>query len=258
MKMSNFLIEKCFDTIALLANEAKSLRLGEIADRLDLPKSTAHKLLRVLCSIGWIEQNSETGIYGLSLQLAILGQRFLAAAGIRDVCQPILDRLAQGSQELVRVATVQQDRLAWTALAQGAKAGLIYDHDTTAKVPLHVTADGKAWLATLTREAAVKTVLKNGFGQPAAYGPKAVRTIEAIVCELQVTQERGWALAVEEAEPGVTSIAVAIRPNGGPAVGTVSVAGPILRLSGGKIPEIVRLVCVAANDLAALWPCEMY
>ncbi|WP_352836961.1 IclR family transcriptional regulator C-terminal domain-containing protein [Mesorhizobium sp. M0664] len=119
-------------------------------------------------------------------------------------------------------------------------------------MPLPVTADGKAWLATLTGGAAAKAVLKNGFGQPGSYGPKAVRTIEAIIRERELTREQGWALAVDEAELGVTSIAAAIRPNDGSAVGTVSVAGQILRLSGGRILELSRLISVAADALAKL------
>ncbi|RWI34655.1 MAG: IclR family transcriptional regulator [Mesorhizobium sp.] len=253
-KMSNILINQCFDTIDLLATGAKSLRLEDIVERLDLPKSAVRRFLSVLCLIGWLEQDSQTGLYRLTLRLAVLGQRLLSATKPPDICQFIVNRLAQDSQELVRVATVQEDGLAWIAYAQGAKAGLIYEPETTAEVPLQVTADGKAWLATLTTGAAVKVVLKNGFGHPDSQGPNAVRTIDAILSELEVTREQGWALAVEEAEPGVISIAAAIRPNGGSPVGTVSVAGPSLRFGGERILEISRLISIAADDLAALWP----
>ncbi|TIR04672.1 MAG: IclR family transcriptional regulator [Mesorhizobium sp.] len=252
--MPNILIERCFDTIDLLAAEAKSLRLEDIAERLDLPTTAVRRFLSVLCLVGWLEQDSQTGFYRLTLRLAVLAQRLLSATKTPDICQFIVNRLAQDSQELVRVASVQENGLAWIADAQGAKAGLIYEPETTAEVPLQVTADGKAWLATLTTGAAVKAVLKNGFGDPDSHGPNAVQTIEAVLDGLEVTREQGWALAVEEAEPGVVSIAAAIRPNGGLPVGTVSVAGPSLRLSGERILEISRLISIAADDLAAFWP----
>ncbi|MER9671052.1 IclR family transcriptional regulator [Mesorhizobium sp. M0203] len=252
--MSNILIERCFDTIDLLATEAKSLRLEDIVERLDLPKGAVRRFLSVLCLIGWLDQDSQTGFYRLTLRLAVLGQRFLSATKTPDICQFIVNRLAQDSQELVRVATVHEDGLAWIAYAQGAKAGLIYEPETTAEVPLQVTADGKAWLATLTTGAAVKAVLKNGFGHPDSHGPNAVPAMEAILGELEVIRKQGWALAVEEAERGVISIAAAIRPNGGSPVGTVSVAGPSLRLGGKRILEISRLISIAADDLAAFWP----
>ncbi|RWE22645.1 MULTISPECIES: IclR family transcriptional regulator [unclassified Mesorhizobium] len=254
VKMSNILIERCFDTINLLAAEAKSLRLEDIVERLDLPTSAVRRFLSVLCLIGWLEQDSQTGFYRLSLRLAVLAQRLLSATKPPDICQFIVNRLAQDSQELVRVATAQEDGLSWIAYAQGAKAGLIYEPEATAEVPLQVTADGKAWLATLNTEAAVKAILKNGFGHPDSHGPNAVQTIAAILDQLEVTRDQGWALAVEEAEPGVISIAAAIRPNGRLPVGTVSVAGPSLRLSGERILETSRLVSIAADDLAAFWP----
>ncbi|MER9230141.1 helix-turn-helix domain-containing protein [Mesorhizobium sp. M0664] len=68
-----YLIEQCFATIEFLADEAKSLRLENIAERLDLPRSAVYRLLTTLGLVGWIEQDSKTGFYRLTLRLAILG-----------------------------------------------------------------------------------------------------------------------------------------------------------------------------------------
>ena len=73
--------------------------------------------------------------------------------------------------------------------------------------------------------------------------------------EYQFMAPGGYAVADEEAEPGVAAIAVAIRePNSGMALGTTSVAGPIVRLPRERHPEIALALRQAAEELARIWP----
>src|SRR5258706_5805615 len=116
--MSHIPAERCLDIIELLADDAGSLPLGEIAERLSLPKSGAHRLLATLVDLGWAEQDDDTGFYRLTMRLAILGQSFYVATGIPDICQPLLDRLANRSREFARLAVVDGKSLTWVAHAQ--------------------------------------------------------------------------------------------------------------------------------------------
>ncbi len=254
MKAVNTLIENCFAVVELLADNAQSMPIDDIAERLNLRKSGTHRLLAALASIGWVEQDPDTGRYRLSLRLAIMGRRFLIANRLPDLCQPVLDRLAERSHELVRMTMVDGDGLAWIAHAQGTPAGLIYQPEMAAKVPLHVTADGKAWLATLPVEKAVQIVLAEGFGRPDEFGPNAIRSVDALISDLEMTRKRGFGLAREEAEPGVVAIADIIRPGEELIVGTVSLAGPFVRMDEDHVAELVPSVKAAARDISTLWP----
>lgn len=254
--MSHVPAERCLGIIELLADNAGTLALGEIADRLHLPKSGAHRLLATLVEHGWAEQEAHTGFYRLTMRLAMLGQRFYAATGIPEICQPLLDRLARESREFARLAVVDGQSLTWVAHAQGATGGLVYQPTLTSNtVPLYATATGKAWLATLSTEAAMKSVLRRGFDDAHKYGPNVVRSVDALTREIRATQKRGYGVALNEAEPGVTAIAAAIRASAAePALGTVSVAGPSVRLTEKQIEELAPLVMRAAVELAGLWP----
>ncbi|MDH5286671.1 MAG: IclR family transcriptional regulator [Betaproteobacteria bacterium] len=255
--MAHVPAERCLSIIELLAGEAGELPLGGIAERLELPKSGAHRLLATLTELGWVEQDPDTGFYRLTMRLAILGQRYYVATGIPDICQPLLDRLAQETREFIRLAVVDGDSLVWVAQAQGATAGLMYQPSlATNTVPLHATASGKAWLATLEPERAVHNVLKQGnFTRADAYGPNAVRSMDGLLREIAATGARGYGLAVNEAEPGVTAVAAVIRSgSGGAASGTVSVAGPSVRLTDERVLELAPLVCRSAAEISELWP----
>jgi len=255
--MAHVPAERCLSIIELLADGARQMPLGEIAERLDLPKSGAHRLLATLVDLGWAEQDDETSFYRLTMRLAVLGQRFYVASGLPDICQPVLDRFAHDCREFARLAVVDGSALVWIAHAQGATGGLLYQPaDTTGTVPLFATASGKAWLATLDSNDAVQLVAKHGgFGQADRYGPNVIRSIEVLLKELRATARRGYGLALNEAEPGVTAIAAAIRSGpDGESVGTVSIAGPSARMTESRVRELAPLVTQCATELSSLWP----
>jgi DNA-binding IclR family transcriptional regulator len=255
--MAHIPAERCLGILELLGDGAREMPLGEIAGRLALPKSGTHRLLATLVDLGWAEQDRGTGFYRLTMRLAVLGQRFYVASGVPDICQPLLDRLAHESREFVRLAVADGNGLVWIAHAQGAHGGLVYQPaETTSRVPLYATASGKAWLATLRSEDAIAQVLKDGgFDHADRYGPNAIRSVETLLRDLRATARRGHGLAVNEAEPGVTAVAAAVRSGpGGGAVGTVSIAGPSARLVESRVRDLAPLVMQCATELSNVWP----
>jgi acetyl-CoA acetyltransferase len=69
-----------------------------------MPASAAHRLLVDLTRCGYVRQNREHGDYTLTIKLVALGLNFLSRSGVVDIAQPLLDRLASKSGELVRLA----------------------------------------------------------------------------------------------------------------------------------------------------------
>ncbi|HEY2817726.1 MAG TPA: IclR family transcriptional regulator [Casimicrobiaceae bacterium] len=255
--MAHVPAERCLAIIELLADGARDMPLGEIADRLSLPKSGAHRLLATLVEIGWAEKDPDTNFYRLTMRLAVLGQQLYVATGIPDICQPLLDRFAKECREFARLAVVDGPSLVWVAHSQGASAGLMYQPLlTTNTVPLHATASGKAWLATLSTDSAMQMVMKNGgLKNPDRYGPNVVRSIEALLRELKATARRGYGVAVNEAEFGVTAVAAAIRAGEqGTTLGTVSIAGPSARMTEKRVHEVAPFVLRISAELSDLWP----
>jgi DNA-binding IclR family transcriptional regulator len=256
MKVVNPLLERCFQVIELLAEDSQPLRLGVISERLGVQKGAVHRLLAALTAMGWVEQDPTTGFYRLTLRLAVMGQRLLLATRIPDLTRPILEKLAIETQELVRMAVVEGEHLSWVTYAQARRTGLIYQPVMIGKVPLHVTANGKAWLSTLPREDALRIARADGLDAPGIYGPRALSTVEALSAALDETRARGWGTSYEEAEAGIAAIAAPICPAGPgtPAVATCSVAGPVMRFTADEMTRKAKCVVDAAAEIAAVWP----
>lgn len=251
MRLVKGLLARCVEVTELLAADGRARGVSGIAAALDLPKSAVHRLLAELCALGWVEQEA-SGDYRLTLRFAMLGAHAFRASGLPAVAQPILDRMAATAGELARLTVVTGDGLTWALVAQGARAGLVYQPRMDGAVMLHATANGKAYLATRDDRTAAVLARRSGLGR-ARPGPRTKVAVTALLAELAEVRACGHAVADNEAEAGVIAVAVAIRV-AERTLGTLSLAGPELRFPPARIGDLARLLTQAAADLAVIWP----
>lgn len=247
-------IKRCLETLEILAGEARGLPLVEIAKRLSLPKSNTHRLLGAMILSNFVKQDPLNQHYLLTLRLTTLGFRFLSGTHIIDLCQPVLDRLAERTAELVRMTMTEGERISWVAKSQGSRTGLRFDPEMGREVRIHTTASGRVWLMNQPTEMALRIMMQQGFGSSNQLGPNAPKTVEEFLVALQKTREQGFGLAIDEDEPGMSAIAVPIPGvAGGKPVGTVSVAGPTARLKPETLIGFLDPLRAAASELAGIW-----
>lgn len=247
---------RCLDALELLACEPAGIPLTVIAQRLKLAKSATHRLLTALQEEGCVAQDPHSQFYKMTMRIPIMGFRHLAGTGIVDACQPYLDRLASRTGELVRMTVADDGHLTWVAKAQGAKSELRFDPEMGRDVRLHTTASGRAWLASLPLEAAIRLVCDRGLGVAGEHGPNVLTTVEQVVKEVKDTKRRGYGIAIDEDINGMSAVAAVISTatRDGPALGTVSVAGPSVRLTRSRLESFAKDVLAVAKELAAAWP----
>jgi IclR family transcriptional regulator, acetate operon repressor len=233
-----------------LSTEVQGVQLATLADALNIPRSAMHRLLLELIEHGYVRQSRGRGDYMLTTNLVSLGLIYLKGSGVVDLCQPILDRLAEASGELVRMGVVDVDHLTWVALSQGSRAGLRYDPDQGIDAKLSCTASGHAWLSTLSDDDALTLVSKQGLGKPADYGPNAPASPTALLKSLRQARKQGHAIAIDTYTHGVSAIAVPILVQGKGAVGVLAISGPSVRVTAGKMTGLLPDLLAAAADIA--------
>jgi IclR family transcriptional regulator, acetate operon repressor len=250
--MAGSLLDRALGALEFLARSDDGAALQAVADTLSMPKSGAHRLLGDLIRRGYVQQDKTNGQYRLTTRLLSVAFRHLAATGIVDIAQPLIDQLARKSGELVRLSVTDGDRQVWVAKAQGARSGLIIDAQMGDAAQLSCMATGHAWLACLSDEEALRLVTAQGFGDSAAFGPNAPRTIADLLEKLERARALGYAAVVDSSAPGTSALAAAIRhPQTGAVLGTVSVGGPSVRLTLQRIEALAPSVMATAGELAA-------
>ncbi|MFT3691158.1 IclR family transcriptional regulator [Paenirhodobacter sp.] len=244
-------LEKAMTIVELLVDNPAGLPVSAISAATGQPISGVHRTLHELIRLGYVRQLHDGGDYALSIKLAAMGLGFLGRAGITDVAQPILDRLAAASGELIRLSVTDGRKLTWVAVAQGATRGLRYDPGQEQGVEVHLatSAGGRAWLASMSDEAALELVGTQGFSR--AGGPEgAPAGVAGLLAILNETRERGYSVAVSTYLLGMAAMAMTVRYHGeGPVLGCLSIAGPAVRMDAARMAELAPMLREAADDL---------
>ncbi|WP_433833796.1 IclR family transcriptional regulator [Actinoplanes sp. CA-015351] len=217
-------IERSSAVLRLLA--ADRLRVGEVAEALDLPKSTAHSILRTLEHVGFVEQDPRTTRYRLGRGVLDLGSAGLDTAGLdvnelRGRALNWADALAARSGQEVRIG-VLRDRQVLVVHHVFRPDHSAQSMDTGRLLPAHATALGKTLLAY--HPSVASAVAREGFD---AYTRRTLTNRQDLARQLGETRGRGWGLAVEEWRAGQAAIAAPLRTSGGLVVGAIGIAGPV-------------------------------
>jgi len=244
------ILERSFKVMEHLAAHPEGRALSVLAADLEMPLSATHRLLAELIRCGYVRQGQTHGEYILTIKLVSLGLSFLSNSGVVDVAQPLLDQLAAESGELVRLAVVDGDELTFVAKAQGATRGLRYDPDMGLSVNLSCSSAGHAWLSTMTDERALEIVAKQGFGKPEDFGPKAPTTVKALLVFIRAARKRGFAMISEVFSPAMTAMAAPVRIGNGPAIGVITIAGPLVRLTEERMLSLAPALMATAEEVA--------
>ncbi|MGB3423984.1 MAG: IclR family transcriptional regulator [Castellaniella sp.] len=247
--------ERCLAILELLVEHDRGLEISAIARRLVLPLSATHRLLQALIRAGYARQDELSGLYSPTLKIGALGLRLLADMQATDVAQPLLDDLARQTGELVRLAVVEGGEMIWLSKAQGATSGIRCDSISGRHVPLHTTAMGKAWLASMPEDQAVDMVLSHGFHSE-LLGPNAVTTEAGLREKIRQTRAQGFGLNEQESELGLSGIAMLIhgRTNPSAIVGAVSIAGPAFRVDQQRLLSFAGPLRSVVEQLQQVWP----
>ncbi|MDI6105610.1 IclR family transcriptional regulator [Actinoplanes sp. NEAU-A12] len=233
--------------LRLLANSSGRLGIGEIARSLDLPKGTAHGIVRTLQDVGFVEQDKTSGKYQLGAALLHLGTSYLDINELRSRSINWADPLAVRSGQAVRIGTLLEGKV------------LVVHHvfrpddtlqtlDVGTLLPPHATALGKVLLAY--DGAAASAVMQGG---PEPYTRRTLVTARALAKALAEIRDNGWGAEVEEMTPGEAGIAAPIRGYGGLVVGAIGLSGPVDQVctaQGSPRPALVAHVRDAARAVS--------
>lgn len=243
-------LEKSLAILEYLVDHPDGVSLGQIATELNQLRSGCHRTLQELVRFGYVRQTPR-GDYALTTRLPAMGLNFIGKSGVVDIAQPVIDRLARSTEELVRLAIVDGERLTLIAKAQGARSGLLYDPDMGIDLRLSCSAAGHAWLMTLPEDLAIGHVSRQGLGTPRNFGPNAPTSVRALLKMLDEHRKRGFSIIQDVYAPGMSSMAAPIQRQGEASTGVLVIAGPSLRLSTAKMNRFGPALLAAANELAA-------
>jgi len=214
-------IARAATILRALEDENGGLSLGQIAQRVNLARSTVQRIVAALETEKLVIAATPNGRVRLGPTIMRL------AASVRSdfiaLARPFLERLSHELQETVDLSTVKKDHLVFIDQVIGSQR-LRTVSAVGETFPLYCTANGKAYLAQLS-DAAVEALLGRAY-EPRT--PKTITRIETLLAELKIVRRTGVAFDREEHTAGICAAGVALHDPLGNAV-AISVPVPSQR-----------------------------
>jgi len=223
----------------------EELGVSEVARRLGVAKSTAHRLLTTLASRAVIEQSQATGKYRLGLHLFELGELALARIELRRRAMTLLEELRELSGWTVHLSIAQgADTLFLERLP--TLRGMQVLEEYRRRWPLHTTSSGKAICAYDPE--AERARIAAGFP---VFTPKTIHSEQQWRAELAKVRRQGYATSDGELMMRLASVAAPVLGRHGISMAAISIQGSSADL-GQNHDRQVRLVVAAARRLSKL------
>lgn len=227
-------IETTFEIIELIM-ETEGARVSEIADSLDLPRSTVHNYLGTLQQQGYLVKDGDA--YCIGLPFFTLGGHAAASQPGYQLIRTKVNQLATETGERVQ-CIVEENGVGFYIYDMSGGNAVQTDVRIGKQVPLHTTSAGKAILAYLPEEDIERIIDYWGLPKRTEH---TITNRENLLTELREIRDRKYAFNDEERILGQRAVGVPILDEDNQIITALSVSGPKNRLKGewfeSEIPD---------------------
>jgi len=227
-----------------LEDEPSGLTLTELAHRLDLPRSTVHRLVVALASEGLVTDPSNAGHVRIGPELVRIAN--VSRLELRQQVEPLMRRMHDAVGETVDCSVLEGGRLRVVEviptqhqLRVVAEVGAIF--------PLHCSSKGKAVLSLMSDEQ-IEALVPKTLERFTAH---TVTTRSQLIKQVQNVRRTGIAFDEDEHTIGVTAVAIAGRDPYG-ALFAISIPVPSQRFAEER-EVVVETLRDARKELDALF-----
>ncbi|MFJ7273574.1 IclR family transcriptional regulator [Kitasatospora sp. NPDC098663] len=235
-------VQRALGLLHCFHDNGPDLSASDLARRMDLSVSTAHRLARTLVSAGFLEQDEQTARYRLGPAVAELGQLTFHQRGLH-LAAPELDLLSR-----------RTGATADLAIRSGPHAVILVgasvrpDTGLGLRRPLHSTALGKVLLAwPRPGEPAV-----SALGPLPSFTDRTITEPALLDEELAKVRSSGYALNDGESAAGVRTVAVPVLDGTGQARFALAVRSTPAHLTDDRLDWFLGHTRTCADALAVL------
>jgi DNA-binding IclR family transcriptional regulator len=227
-------IARAATILRALEDESGGLSLGQIAQRVNLARSTVQRIVAALECEKLVIAATPNG--RVRLGPAILRLAASVRSDFIALARPFLEKLSADLQETVDLSVVKKDHLVFIDQVIGSQR-LRTVSAVGETFPLHCTANGKAYLAQLSDQA-IEKLLGRTYEQRT---PNTRTRLDALLADLAAVRRSGVAYDREEHTLGISAAGVALRDPLGNSV-AISVPVPAQRFAEQETLVAERLL----------------
>lgn len=241
---------KALDVVEYMAfcgNEPQ--RLQDIASALSMNTSTVLRFLIALTDCGYVQQDSITLRYSLTMKICYVANKVSTNIHLYDLALPTMKKVAAKYNESVCLAIEQDMTVVYIGVVWGPDQMIRTMQRIGSQAPMHCTGVGKLLLQNYNEGEIDQLIAKKGL---ARFTDNTITTKEALMTELRIVKKMDVAYDNEECEVGARCIAVPIRDYTRRIVAAMSVTGPIFRMTDKMLAEKNEFLLCSGAELSKL------
>ena len=234
-------VVRAITVLKALGRSTNAYGVTELGAATGLSKATVFRLLGALENEGMVARDGSSGTYRLGPEVISLGASALSTTDLRVIAHDELARLADESGE---TATLEILRHSEVVVIDEVQPRFVFG--ATPEIgrswPAHATSTGKLLLALTDSTPALPRLTR--------YASRTITTRAAFERALARIRRRGYAIAVDELEPGLVAMAAPVRNHLGYVVAALSLNAPGTRLGPKRRRALIPNLCRAANRVS--------
>lgn len=240
-------LERALSILELLGSADSGMTLSAVAEAIDLPLSTTHRMLKALIAHGYVEQDLRTRWYELGVKvLELRGSAVTHAMKMAAEVRPHLEKLSIRSGLLCHLAIYRGGKVIYLDRVDHRSNGAAYV-PLGVQAPAYSTGLGKVLLAHAPTEE-VEILLASDDRKKLT--PNTITDPDELRDELKLTRRRGFAIDEGESNEFRSCIGAPIFDYRGEAIAAISVAGTVEDIKR-RDTELASIVLEAAAAISA-------
>jgi IclR family transcriptional regulator, pca regulon regulatory protein len=245
-------LERGLAILSAFTPDRPALGISELARRLDLTRSTTHRYVATLATLGYLYQDETTRKYRLGPRCLDLGFSVLGSMELREIAAPHLRRLTDTTGHTSNLAIRDDTDVILIDRVRGRPGRyhhLEFSLHVGSRIPSYCSATGKALLAFLPRADLERLLDRIDLVQR---GPRTLTDKNALLAELDQVRRTGVAVNDEELDSALRSIAAPVRARSGEVVAAINVSIPWSPVAMNElVSQLGPTLQAAARQIAA-------
>lgn len=217
-------LERGLAILSAFGSDRSTIGVSELSRELGLSRSTTHRYIATLTSLGYLQQDAETKRYRLGPRVFDLGFAAINSMDIREISVPHLQALSDATGFTVNLAILDGGDVVYIERCRTSRSGqreIDLNLHVGSRLPAYCTAMGKALLAFVPEDRFEEIL--DGV-ELVARGPNTITDRVALRAEMERIRTMGVAVNNEELAYGLRSIAAPIRSSSGEVVAALNLA----------------------------------
>lgn len=241
--------DRMLSVLEEVATAGRPVAVRDVAEALELPKPTAHRLVNTLLERGLLARSIDRRAVTVGPKLTQLALAILRSSVVQAPVRSVLRGVSSQLGETTNIGVLEGNEVVYLDRVEAEHWPLRLQFGVGSRVPLYCTAMGKLFTANLPEAQRERVISATRFLK---LTNNTIMDADRLREELATIRAQGYAVDDEEFIIVVFCIAVPVRDARGRVIAGLAVQGPQARLPRERVGECLPVLREAAEQLTAV------